>query len=253
MHQEIHLRRRAVAVVAIAAFPLLAAWTALSAAQTGPASRPVAAPQAATKPAAPDPARWESAIRDFEAWDRKNSPPRDPVLFVGSSSIVGWPTARSFPNLAVINRGFGGSHIAEVTHYADRVVRPYAARVIVLYAGDNDIAAGLSPEQVCADFRAFVQRVRGYGGTAPIVFLSIKPSRARWEHWPAMRRANALIAQACAAGENLHFVDLGRVLLGPDGEPRDERFVADRLHLNQAGYAAWTTELAPVLTRLLAQ
>jgi len=151
----------------------------------------------------------------------------------------------------VINRGFGGSHLADVTHYADRIVRPYAARVIVLYAGDNDIAAGLAPEQVRDDFRTFVRRIRGHGSRSPIVFLSIKPSRARWEHWPAMQRANALIARDCSGGDNLHFVDVGRVLLGSDGQPRDELYAGDRLHLSEAGYAAWTAELTPVLTRLL--
>lgn len=253
MSHKVHTERRARAVVTVASLALLAAWPHWSAAQTAPTSQPAAPASPATQPAAPDPARWESAIREFEAWDRKNSTPRDAVLFVGSSSIVGWPTARSFPNVAVINRGFGGAHLADVTHYAGRIVRPHGARLVVLYAGDNDIAAGLSPEQVRDDFRAFVQRVRGDGHRGPIVFLSIKPSRARWEHWPAMQRANALIAQTCAAGENLHFVDLGRVLLGPDSQPREELFVADRLHLSEAGYAAWTAELAPVLTRLLAQ
>ena len=102
---------------------------------------------------------FESEIAAFEKWDRQNAVPRDAILFVGSSSIRLWQTADSFPDLPVINRGFGGSTIADVNHFADRIVFKYKPRVIVFYAGDNDIAGGKSPQQVFADFKQFVERV----------------------------------------------------------------------------------------------
>ena len=107
-------------------------------------------------PAPPAASRFADEIRTFEAWDSQNSPPREAVLFVGSSSIRMWNTADSFPAMPVINRGFGGSVISDATYYAPRIVVKYQPRVIVFYAGDNDIAAGLSPRQVFDDFRAFV-------------------------------------------------------------------------------------------------
>lgn len=199
----------------------------------------------------PDPSRWEKDIAALEAWDHKNSPPRDAILFVGSSSIVGWQTARSFPDWPVINRGFGGSHISEVTAHFDRVIAPYDFHALVLYAGDNDIAAGLSPEQVADDFAAFVERVRGKFPETPIVFLSIKPSRARWEHWGKMQEANRRIAAYCQNQPHLRYVDLSKSLLDEKNEPREELYLADRLHLNPKGYAAWDGILLPQLKELL--
>lgn len=214
------------------------------------AQQPASGPSAASRPAV-DPRRWEADIREFEKWDRKNAPPRDALLFVGSSSIVGWATATAFPEWPVINRGFGGAHISDVSHHVERVVTPYRPRAIVLYAGDNDVAAGLSAEQVASDFVAFVECVRRRFQETPIVFLSIKPSRARWEHWPTMRDANRRISVYCKKQPNLRFVDVGTCLLNESGEPRADFFVADQLHLNPKGYAAWEQVLRPKLAALM--
>lgn len=227
----------------------LVAW---GAARQEPASKPArATARASTAATRPDPSRWEKDISAFEAWDRKNTPPRDAILFVGSSSIVGWSTAEAFAEWPVINRGFGGSHLIESTYYFDRIIAPYRPRAIVLYAGDNDVAAGVPAEQVAADFSAFVERVRSKFPETPIIFLSIKPSMARWEHWPTMREANRRIAALCAEQPNLRFVDVAGPMLDEKGEPRAEFFVADRLHLSAKGYAAWERVLRPVLAELL--
>lgn len=206
---------------------------------------------ASTQPAAVDVARWEPAIAAFEAHDQRNTPPRDAILFVGSSSIVNWPTARSFPHRIVLNRGFGGSQIAELNEFVDRIVTPYRPRAIVLYSGDNDAAAGKSAAQIAADFREFVRRVRERLGTTPIYCLSIKPSSARWALWPTMRAANELIRRECEAGAALHFVDVASPLLGADGLPRDDQYVADRLHLSPAAYETWTRMLDRALDETL--
>lgn len=229
----------------------IAAVFCLSICVFGAAQQQAASRLSANQSARPDPARWGKDIAAFEAWDRKNSPPRDALLFVGSSSIVGWETARSFPEWPVINRGFGGPHVSEVTAHFERVIAPYDFRVLVLYAGDNDIASGLSPAQVADDFAAFVERVRGKFPETPIVFLSIKPSRARWEHWEKMQEANRRIAAYCEKHPRLHYVDLSRCLLDEKSEPREELYLADRLHLNPKGYAAWDGVLLPQLKELL--
>ncbi len=211
------------------------------------AQAPAAKSGKPSPPAKPDPQRWSKTIQMFEEWDRKNSVPNHALLFVGSSSIVNWPTAQAFREWPVINRGFGGSHLADVAYYVDKIVLPYTPHAIVLYAGDNDIASGLSAEQVSADFAEFVERVRAKLAQTPIVYLSIKPSGSRWQHWPTMKDANERIAEQCRQGEKLIYVDLGSSLLNERGEPRDELFLDDRLHLNADGYAAWERVLRPVL------
>jgi len=204
-----------------------------------------------SRPTMPDPARFADEIGRFVEWDGKNSFPKDAVLFVGSSSVRLWPTHEGFPQWPVINRGFGGSHIRDVNHYFKQVVEPYGAKVIVFYAGDNDIADGATPEQVRDDFMVFVRLVREERRETPIVFLSIKPSQSRWAHWPRMQAADALIRALAEKDSALTYVDVATPLLGADGEPRAELYKDDKLHLSDAGYAVWTRTLAPVLERLM--
>jgi lysophospholipase L1-like esterase len=208
-----------------------------------------AASAAGNSPADPDPNRFGQEIRTFAEWDSKNAVPADPVLFVGSSTIRLWRTHDSFPELPVINRGFGGSHISDVIYFANRVVLPYRPRLIVFYAGDNDIAAGKSARRVFEDYRRFVERVRARLPAVRILFLGIKPSRSRWSVWPEANKANDLIRDFCNSDPRLVFVDLAPPLLGPDGQPMSDLFRSDQLHLNDQGYTAWNKVLAPVLRR----
>jgi lysophospholipase L1-like esterase len=201
----------------------------------------------------PDPARFESEIAAFENWDRQNSVPREAILFVGSSSIRMWQTAESFPDLPVINRGFGGSHISDVNHFADRIVLKYKPRVIVFYAGDNDIADGKPPQQVFEDFQRFVRLVRRRLGGTQIIFISIKPSPARWKLWPQVQEANALVKDFSKSDSRLNHVDAAKPMLAPDGQPRPEIFLDDELHMNAAGYRLWTHILTPVLQEAMAR
>lgn len=191
--------------------------------------------------------RWEPKIRQFELMDKRQMPPADGILFVGSSSIVGWKVEESFPGLPVINRGFGGSQIADSVHFADRIILPYRPRVIVLYAGDNDVAAGKSPRQVFDDYRQFVNTVRDALPQARIVFIAIKPSIRRWHLVDRMREANRLIRAAAEKDDRLAYVDVDAPMIGDDGKPRAELFKPDGLHLNSDGYKLWSALLLPHL------
>jgi lysophospholipase L1-like esterase len=197
----------------------------------------------------PDPERFEEEIAAFEQWDRQNSFPRDAVLFVGSSSIRMWPTAESFSSLPVINRGFGGSHISDVNHFAERIVLKYAPQLIVFYAGDNDIESGKSPQQVFDDFQAFARLVHDRLPSTRIVFLPIKPSLARWPKWRRMQDVNQRVEQLSHRDQRITYVDTATPMLGGDGKPRSELFLDDGLHLNASGYALWSKTLQPVLER----
>lgn len=193
-------------------------------------------------------AAFEPEIEAFEDADRGHKPAPGGIVFTGSSSIRFWSDlAADFPGEPVLNRGFGGSTIPDVTWFAPRIVFPYRPRLIVLYAGDNDIAAGHSPEQVLADYLEFVRDVRRTLPSTRIVFVSIKPSPSRWALAPQMRAANALIAQAIAHDSLAAYVDVFTPMLGANGHPRPELFRADSLHMTRAGYALWRTRLAPLV------
>lgn len=189
----------------------------------------------------PDPAQWESVIQAFEASDAENPPPEAAVLFVGSSSIKGWDTVdEDFPSIDAINRGFGGSQFSDLNHYIDRIVLPYNPRTIVVYEGDNDVAAGKSPQRVFEDYKTFVRRVHEKLPQTRIAFIAIKPSLSRWHLAGEMREANRLIREHTLYRENLEYIDVFRPMLGPDGRPRPEIFIEDGLHMNSAGYDLWT-------------
>jgi lysophospholipase L1-like esterase len=190
--------------------------------------------------------KWEPEIQQFEDSDKKVPPPRGAVLFVGSSSIRMWKSlAEDFPGIKVINRGFGGSEIADSTYYVDRIVTPYLPGMIVFYAGDNDLSNGKTPQQVLDNYKAFVSRVRIKLPTTEIAFISIKPSPARVSIIDQMRQANALIRTYSSHDKNLLFIDVFTPMLGKDGNPRPELFGPDKLHMNREGYDLWKSVVAP--------
>jgi len=192
----------------------------------------------------PDPGRFSEAISRFADWDSQNAWPHEGVVFVGSSSIVRWSTRERFEDLPVINRGFGGSHISDVNHFIEETVLRYGPEVVVFYAGNNDIAAGKSADQVFADYQHFVGRVHSRHPAAQILFISTHPSLLRWEHWPEMQRLNASVLRYSEANPALHYADITAGMLGADGRPRPELFVEDGLHLTEAGYDVWTPIVA---------
>src|SRR5438477_12017143 len=98
-------------------------------------------------------------IEAFEARDKTSPPPEHEIVFVGSSSIRLWKSTEAFPDLKIINRGFGGSVMADSVQYAERIVLPYKPRIVVVFAGGNDINAGKTPETVLADFQALVKKI----------------------------------------------------------------------------------------------
>jgi lysophospholipase L1-like esterase len=210
------------------------------------ASAQVAAPA----PPALDLSKWEADIRAFERADRAAPPPAGGIVFAGSSSIRLWTTVKDdFPGLPVLNRGFGGSQIREVTAFADRIVIPYKPRVIVFYCGSNDVMAGRTVPEVADDFNAFVVKVHSVLPRTRIIYISTAPNPARWTRRNEWVDLNARIAAYTEGDPRLEFVDIWREMLDAAGQPRPELFVEDQLHMNARGYAIWTRVLRPVLER----
>ncbi len=198
---------------------------------------------------AQDPAFFADEIAAFAAQDELQPPPDAPVVFVGSSSIRLWASlAEDMAPIPVLNRGFGGSQLTHLIHYVDETVVRYLPRAVVVYAGDNDLDAstGKMAEDVARDFGTLAATVHAHAPGARIYFLSIKPSKARWERWPEMRRANELISRLCDGDPRLAFLDVATPLL-EDGKPRDDVFRWDGLHLNATGYREWTRVIRPRL------
>jgi lysophospholipase L1-like esterase len=194
-----------------------------------------------------DSSKWENEIRTLEARDATNRPPSGCIVFVGSSSIKRWTTlANDFPGWPVVNRGFGGSQLADSVNYAHRIVIPYHPRQVVIYAGGNDINAGKEPEIVFGDFVALVEKVRKALPETKIAFISSAPNPARWKQVVKVRRLNQL-AEAYCRRHGITFINVFPLMLGEDGLPKPDIYVSDRLHMNQKGYAIWRDAVAPHL------
>lgn len=191
--------------------------------------------------------KWEKEIAALEAAAITNRPPPGSIIFVGSSSIKRWTTlAEDFPGLPVVNRGFGGSQLADSVNYADRIVIPDRPRQVVIYAGGNDINAGKAPEVVFGDFVALVTNLRAALPRVKLAYIASAPNPARWAQVEKVKRLNSLAADYCRR-HGITFIDVFPLMLGPDGQPKPDIYVADRLHMNPKGYAIWREAVGPHL------
>jgi len=195
--------------------------------------------------------RFEKDIAKFEEADRDpmKKPKEGQILFVGSSSVRLWKLADSFPGMDVLNRGFGGAHVSDCVHFAKRIVMPYKPRQIIFYAGDNDLNANKSPEQVAKDFQSFVEIVRQDLPEVPILCLAVKPSPSRLRLLDKQKATNKLLQEYCEKNAHLTYVDVFSPMLTAEGEPKPDIFRDDKLHMNEAGYKIWANKLQPLLNR----
>lgn len=192
--------------------------------------------------------RFEQEIQAFEQADKKEMPPKGAVLFVGSSSIRLWSTLESdFAPVPVINRGFGGATTPEVDYYADRIIYKYKPELIVFYCGENDIAEETAPAVAFQNLKKYIGETEKNLAGTPVIFISAKPSVARWELWRKFQQFNSMVEQFATARPDFHYVDISSTLLNEEGKPDSTLFVEDGLHLNEMGYEKWVEKLKPMV------
>jgi lysophospholipase L1-like esterase len=198
-----------------------------------------------TQDAKPD--KWEKDIAAFEEKDKASPPPTNEIVFVGSSSIRLWKSTEAFPDLKVINRGFGGSEMGDAAKYAERIVLPYKPRVVVVFAGGNDINAGKSPEQVADAFKSLVGKVHAALPKTKVYYISLFPNVKRRAQDEKCCKANELIHAFTKTDERLGYIDTASKMRAADGGPRPELLRDDGLHMNDDGYTIWNEMVGAVL------
>ena len=193
-------------------------------------------------------AKWEGDIAAIEAKIKSGESPQGSILFVGSSSIRLWNLKESFPERMTSNHGFGGSQMADSVHFFERIVVPVKPSVIVIYAGDNDLAQKKSPQVVAEDFAQFAAKVKEQlPECRKVIFVAIKPSVKRWALADTIKATNKLIRTNCENDDRLHFLDVWTPMLDANGQPRPELLREDGLHMNADGYQIWNNALEVVL------
>jgi len=203
---------------------------------------------AAVPPAAPPANRFEKQVEAYEAADRIQAPPRGAILLAGDSQFFRWKTVdEDLRGYTIVNRGIDSFQTSDLVHFADRLVLPYAPRLIVLHVGGNDVHNGKTPDVVLGDFKTFVAKVRAVLPAAPIAFSSITPGPGRWDEADRRKETNRVIKDYVASQRGLTFIDLWDAMLTKDGQPREDLWVADRVHPNHAGYLVRVEVMRPLL------
>ncbi len=192
---------------------------------------------------------FESAIIKYEEEDQKNGYQPGAILFTGSSSIRMWKSLTDdMSPMPVINRGFGGSTIPEVTYYADRILLPHHPKFIVFYCGENDLSNDEAKSGLpLKSFKQFHRYMEQNLPETKVFFIAIKPSISRWHYWPKMAEANEKIKKFINSKDNYYFVDTASGMLDENGTVLQDIFIKDNLHMNAKGYAIWTKVIKPIL------
>jgi lysophospholipase L1-like esterase len=180
-------------------------------------------------------------IKNFEKQDSISMPSSGQILLVGSSTFRFWVSSKEdLVGYSTINRGFGGSQMSDVNYYFDRIVSKYQPKMILVYEGDNDLAAGESPETVFEDFKIFADKIKTQLPNAKVGYCSIRPSIARTNLRDKQVQTNQMIKDFCEKNNGFYFIDFYKYYFLPNGDLIPDVFVADKLHLNKQGYEIWT-------------
>jgi hypothetical protein len=189
---------------------------------------------------------WEKEISAYERMDATNPPPKGGIEFVGSSTIRLWKSLpQDFPGQPVFNRGFGGSEVVDSTHFADRIIIPYAPRKIFFRAGGNDLANGKSPDVVFGNFKEFAMLVHSNLPNTEIYYIAWNPTPSRWKQHEAEKALNSMVAGFSQDKPFLKYIETCDLPMDAGGRPRPELFVADQLHFSAAGYRLLAERVRP--------
>jgi lysophospholipase L1-like esterase len=194
---------------------------------------------------------WED-IQSFKKQDSLHFPGTGKILFVGSSSFTKWTDVQNyFPGYPIINRGFGGSTLEDVIRYEKEVIFRYAPKQIVIYCGENDIAAAdtISGQIVFIRFKKLYTDIRSEFPRVPVIYISMKPSPSRWGMRDRFIDGNKKIQEFLSRQKHARYLNVWKLMLGDDGKPMKNIFVEDNLHMNASGYAIWKKAIGPFLLK----
>ena len=201
---------------------------------------------------AQDPGRFNKEIKELTGKEYHFDNNKPVLLFAGSSSIRKWNNIESsFPEYNVIKNGFGGSQFSDLIFFYNKLIAPYKPDVILIYEGDNDVAAGKETSDIIKDAKQLLSMIRNDFPETPMVFISAKPSVSRWELKKEYEKVNKKLKKLCSKTQNTYYADVWNAMLNSNGNVRDDIFVSDDLHMNDKGYELWTNKITEILNNVL--
>ena len=144
-----------------------------------------------------------------------------------------------FPDLDLINTGFGGSKASDLEKHLFPLVLKYEPSRVFIYEGDNDLWADVPVAEIMKSLDQIVTRIHLANPNTEIYLIGAKPSPSRWEKKENDLIFNQMLKEYCQTKEMVEFVDTWSPLTNLDGNPRPELYIQDQLHLNEEGYKIW--------------
>lgn len=170
------------------------------------------------------------------------------IVFTGSSSIRMWADLKkAFPNRNVVNLGFGGSEMADLLYYTDKVILQFKPKQVFIYEGDNDISKDRTTDEILASADAILTAIQKDLPQTEVIFISPKPSVSRWHLKKKYEAFNKSLRAWTQNKKNVKYADVWTPMLKKNGEVRDDLFIGDKLHMNEKGYDIWQKALGKYL------
>ncbi|MBL0192682.1 MAG: hypothetical protein IPQ09_00410 [Myxococcales bacterium] len=198
---------------------------------------------------------FADVVREYARQDDLAPPAKGGLVVVGSSTIRRWRSAaRVLSAHDPLQRGVGGARMVDLAAHAEALVLRHGPAGVLLFAGTNDLAGGSSPRAVIDAYRCFATRLHARRPGAPLLYVGITPTPARWAGWASAALVNQEIARLATTHPSLRYIDSPAAFLAAAtaGEPPPARlFVADGLHLSAEGYALFESTVLPAVAAAL--
>ena len=170
------------------------------------------------------------------------------AVFTGSSSVRLWTSlSDDFPELTILNTGFGGSTFAELFHYRHELIGQYTPDMVIIYEGDNDVTGSNTVDEIFDKAQELYSYLAQELPETKVYILAAKPSPLRWNLKPLYDALNIHFADFAVENDQFTYIDIWNPMLGENGKPMPSIFLSDSLHMNKAGYLIWKQTIAPFL------
>lgn len=166
------------------------------------------------------------------------------IVFLGNSITDGCEWGELFDNRHVKNRGISADRTAWLLERLDPIIAGHPKKLFLMI-GTNDLAGGMSPEQIVSDVARLIDRFQRESKWTKIYVQSILPVNGddfskypdHYAHGHLIVTTNKLLEALCDQ-TGVTYLDIWGALADDEGR-LDKCYTNDGLHLMGEGYLVW--------------